>query len=112
MIIVEYCRNGNLSTYLRSMRNCYVGGRADGSEKKELGGETKKCRLLSEDSADDGAFSGLENDRSSWQTDKRVSRASCTSAADTVTSQECDCEHVTLSKYGFTKSLVKFGFTR
>nr|CAB3246490.1 VEGFR vascular endothelial growth factor receptor 1 [Phallusia mammillata] len=90
MIIVEYCRHGNLSTYLRGMRDCYVGGRVDGAEKKVLSNDSKKCRLLSEDSTDDGAFSGLENDRSSWLTDKRVSRASCTSAADTVASQECE----------------------
>ncbi|XP_076820482.1 vascular endothelial growth factor receptor 1-like [Clavelina lepadiformis] len=86
MIIVEYCRHGNLSNYLREMRDFYVG-----SKNEERQDDTKK-QLISDDSAGEGAFitGGEDTDRSSWMTDKRRSRSSCTSAADTITSQECD----------------------
>uniref|UniRef100_H2ZAM2 receptor protein-tyrosine kinase n=1 Tax=Ciona savignyi TaxID=51511 RepID=H2ZAM2_CIOSA len=57
MIIVEYSRHGNLSNYLRGMRHCYTGSHNDNGSKQEM----NKQRLLSDDSADDGAFSGTDD---------------------------------------------------
>ncbi|XP_078494319.1 vascular endothelial growth factor receptor 1 [Ciona intestinalis] len=95
MVIVEYCRHGNLSNYLRGLRHCYTGGRSDDTSKQEI----KKQRLMSDDSADDGAFSGTdETDRSSWITDKRGSRASYLSGTGSLTSHEGDIRsHTRLS---------------
>ena len=78
MILVEYCRHGNLSVYLRGMRDVYVGSNSESGNESE----TKKHR---DDSADDGAFVD-EADQRSWIAEKE--RSSCASEADTIGS--CD----------------------
>uniref|UniRef100_H2ZAM1 receptor protein-tyrosine kinase n=1 Tax=Ciona savignyi TaxID=51511 RepID=H2ZAM1_CIOSA len=95
MIIVEYSRHGNLSNYLRGMRHCYTGSHNDNGSKQEM----NKQRLLSDDSADDGAFSGTDDpDRSSWLNDKRASRTSYMSGTGSMTSQDCETgRHTRLS---------------
>ena len=85
MILVEYCRHGNLSVYLRGMRDYYVGSGlvTEKDCKSDL-----KTRRKSDDSVDDGAFFD-DVDQQSW-VKTGTSRTSSGSDADTIGSNECD----------------------
>ena len=85
MIIVEYCRHGNLSVYLRGMRDFYVGSTLGAEKSSE--GDTKKARRHSDNSSNDGVFMD-DVDQRSW-IEKRTSRSSYGSNADTIGSHEC-----------------------
>lgn len=89
MILVEYCCHGNLSMYLRRMRDRYVGSHSDANLDD---GDMKKNRLHSDDSADDGAFlmEGEDAEKLSWAENNRISRTSCDSEEDTIGFNESD----------------------
>ena len=79
--------------YLRKMRDRYVESHSGPDHDED--GEMKKNRLLSDDSADDGAFSleDEEGEQHSWTENNRISRISaCGSEEDTTGFNDCDPE--------------------
>ncbi|RMC07250.1 hypothetical protein DUI87_16707 [Hirundo rustica rustica] len=64
MVIVEYCKYGNLSNYLKSKRNLFCPNKGEPTKKDIEPVESKKQRLASVTSSDSFASSGFQEDKS------------------------------------------------